>query len=707
MDSSVDSSRPRPLARLFAAVLSIPLRFKITIPYLIVAILLAGLATWLVSQSFAKALQERFRGQLVDSSVAAGDALFKTEMDQLTGVRAIARTSGVAEALAAYDWDGLDAVIRPLAVNSRLGLVHLLDGEGRPVYGIRATAGGFAENENADFAAWAPVKRVLAGERDDFGDKFVALVDAPWGLTLYTVGPVKDGNTLVGAVAVGTPLSEIADAMQSASSGNVTIFRPDGQIALTTFDGEGALAALNGDTLAAVAEAGTNRLEGRLLAVGTRQYNEALGALVLRGEPSGWITSVALPRSVVTDELSPTEIAGWFTLGVLAIIGLGVIVAQIVAVPVFELVQASSKVAEGDLNVEVKERAKDEIGLLARRFNWMVRELRQRELMRELFGHVVSEEVREALLAGKVGLGGELKVVTVLFTDIRDFTSLSESNNPQEIVGLLNSYFEVVTEAIRKAGGLVNKFGGDSTLAIFGAPISAPAPETARRALEAAFNIRTRLAEFNARRIEKNLQPIRIGIGINTGEVVTGNIGSRDRFEYTVIGDTVNTAARVQSLTIRFTDSNILITDETRRALGQDAPLLVMDHGDVALKGKSRLVRVYGVIGMRLTPARAASHWGQVPRRDVLEALYLYCRGFNPRTIAATRNIDPLTVHQWIDGAARHFDQAADELREEFDLGDAELNRLKTGTRRSADGGAGRVTGPLALSADQTGGKGG
>ncbi|HLB48838.1 MAG TPA: cache domain-containing protein, partial [Anaerolineales bacterium] len=194
---------------------------------MIVAILLAGLATWLVSQSFARALQERFRGQLVDSSVAASDALFKIELDQLTGVRAIARTSGVTEALTAHSWDGLDRIVRPLVVNSRLSLVHVLDSAGRPVYGIRATPEGFAENENADFASWAPVRHVLAGERDDLGDKYVGLVDAPWGLTLYTVGPVKDGNKLVGAVMVGTPLTDIADAMSSASTANITIFRPN------------------------------------------------------------------------------------------------------------------------------------------------------------------------------------------------------------------------------------------------------------------------------------------------------------------------------------------------------------------------------------------------------------------------------------------------------------------------------------------------
>jgi Adenylate and Guanylate cyclase catalytic domain len=165
---------------------------------------------------------------------------------------------------------------------------------------------------------------------------------------------------------------------------------------------------------------------------------------------------------------------------------------------------------------------------------------------------------------------------------------------------------------------------------------------------------------------------------------VTGNIGSRSRFEYTVIGDTVNTAARVQSLTNRFNDSNILITEDTRQALGKDAQLLVIDHGDVALKGKMKLVRVYGVMGMRFTDAEPVFHVGGIPRRDVLEALYLYCRGFSPRTIGQTKNIDPMMVHQWVDGAARLYLRSSEELRQEFGLTDMELKRLEANARRLA-----------------------
>ncbi|HLF01289.1 MAG TPA: adenylate/guanylate cyclase domain-containing protein [Anaerolineales bacterium] len=675
----------RLVRRLLDKLLTIPLRFKITIPYLVIALLLAGLAAWLVSQTFAKALQERFRGQLAENAIVANQALFQIELDQLAGARAIARTSGVAEALLAHNWDALDNIIRPLAVNSRLSLVHIIDHRGLPVYGIRAVPEGFAENENAEFVTWEPVQHVLRGERDDLGDKYVDVVDAPWGAALYTAGPVKQGDTVIGVVMVGTPLAEALDTVRGSEQTQITLFQPDGGVVFTTFGRDQLLASLDSGLIQSVTAGGATEMQTRLLTIGQQEYNEALGNLVLRGQLTGWMVGVALPRTAFTDQLSPTEIAGWFTLGVLAIIGLGVLVAQLVAVPVTDLVQASSRVAEGDLSVEVPERAKDELGLLAQRFNWMVHELRKRETMHEVFGQVVSAEVREALLSGKVGLGGELKVVSVLFTDIRDFTSLAEKYDPQEVVRLLNDYFEVISDAVSKSGGLINKFGGDSTMAIFGAPIALPPGESAHRALKAAFAIRTRLAEFNARQIERNQSPIRIGIGINTGEVVTGNIGSRNRFEYTVIGDTVNVAARVQSLTNRFTDSNILFTEDTLHALGKEAKLLVIDHGDVTLKGKSKPVRVYGVIGMRLTEAEPLFQVGGIPRRDVLESLYLYCRGFSVRTISLTKNIDPLVIHQWVEGAARMFDRASMELREEFGLIDAELHRLSFGVRRMAE----------------------
>ncbi|MEK7278164.1 MAG: adenylate/guanylate cyclase domain-containing protein [Chloroflexota bacterium] len=669
-------SKPNVLTRLVAPLLSIPLRFKITIPYLVVAILLAGLATWLVSQSFAKTLQDRFRGQLVDSYATASDALFQFESNQLAAERAVARTDGVSQAVISHDTEILETLVRPIAANSRLTSVQVLDVRGQLLYSFQSAP---ADNEPVpDYASWPAVQRVLSGASDTLGDKYVAVVETAGVAALYTVGPVREGEQLVGAVLVGALLPNVLEIATSSSLANISVFAPDGQLAATTFSGGFQTPNLGADVMAAVAAGGANRLQSRLYTLGSREYSEAVGPLILRGEPSGWLLGVSLPRSLVTenDELSPLELGSWFALGVLAVIGLGVLVAQLIAIPVFDLMRASAEVAQGHFDVKVTGMARDELGVLGRRFNQMAQDLQQREVMREIFGRVVSEEVREAMLDGQIGLGGEVKIVTVLFADIRNFTAFSEQYSPPEVVTLLNSYFAVVTGVIREAGGFVNKFGGDSLLAIFGAPVTVPPAESARKALRAALAISTRLAEFNAGRAQNGDAPIRIGIGINTGEVVTGNIGSEERYEYTVIGDTVNIASRVQGLTTQFRASNVLITDASLKALKELTDLVVVDHGNIALKGKRKRVRVYGVLGVFSMKDHLQSWMGRAPRRQVLEALFLHCRGFSAGSVASAVGVSRSTVSRWLRRAAENFDLAAGELRAEFGLSENELSRL-------------------------------
>ncbi|MFZ0050412.1 MAG: adenylate/guanylate cyclase domain-containing protein [Desulfobaccales bacterium] len=179
-------------------------------------------------------------------------------------------------------------------------------------------------------------------------------------------------------------------------------------------------------------------------------------------------------------------------------------------------------------------------------------EERERTRLRQIFGRYVSEEVVEKLLAsGKPpDLGGEVLTVTVLFSDIRNFTSMSESLNPHEVVEMLNTYFSRVCEPILAQGGTVDKFIGDAVMAVFGSP--APLGDHARQALRAALAMAEKAREFQTwmeRRFpNRGLSDFRIGIGVHTGEAVVGNIGSPQRFEFTAIGDTVNTASRLEGL---------------------------------------------------------------------------------------------------------------------------------------------------------------
>jgi class 3 adenylate cyclase len=674
----------RPLARSARAFLSLPLRFKITIPYLVVAILLAGLATWVITQSFVSRLQERFNVQLVDGFQTASTQVFQSESKALITERAIARTVGVAEALTNRETASLNMLVSPLAVNAHVPLVRVLDASGALVYGLSLTPQGKAGDESANFAAWTPVRRVLAGESDNLGDKFSGVLDGLAGPVLYVAGPLSLNNKLVGVVLVGYPLGPLLPQMVTDSSAQVILYGPNGQAALNTFPSGSLVPALTPGMLAGDNVTEPHQLQNRLWALGAIEYNEAVGPLLVRGQPSGWAIAVALPRTLITSgaSVSPIQLAIAFALAVLAVIALGVVVAKIIAIPLFELADASTRVAEGDLNAKVREQAQDEVGLLSRQFNHMVSQLRQREVMRDLFGRMVSEEVREALLRDQVQLGGELKVVSVLFTDIRQFTTFAESHSPQDVVSMLNSYFSIVNGAVHEAGGMINKFGGDSAMAIFGAPVDLEPSETAHRALRAALSIRIRVTESNARRVQSGLEPINIGIGINTGEVITGNVGTNDRFEYTAIGDTVNVAARMQSLSGIFMGSNIFITEGTYKAFDGRERLLLTDHGAVSLKGRTELVHVYNLIGMRLANTSTAAverrrkKRNEIPRRDAFETAYLYCRGFDLPTIATTKNLPLETVLSWIKDAASRFERSKRELCLEFNLNEKELQRL-------------------------------
>lgn len=688
-------SHHRMLAHLFGAFLSLPLRFKITIPYLVVAILLAGLATWVITQSFVNRLQERFNVQLVDGFETASKQVFQTESRALTTERAIARTVGVAEAVGLGNVDELNALVLPLATNAHAPLVQVLDSTGRLFYGLRLTSAGILRDEPIDFSGSTPIRRVLAGESDEFGDKFSGVVDGPGGPTLYVVGPLFLADRQVGAVLVGYPLETVLPQLVADSAIQVTLYRQGGQPVVSTFEKNLQLPTLGASIVAGFDTDHPYFLQNRLWGINGNEYNEAVGSLLVRGQPSGWTLGVALPRALITSStrVSPAQLAVAFMLAILAVITLGVVVARIIAVPVFELVNASTRVAKGDLDASVVVQAQDELGLLSRQFNYMVVQLRQREFMRDLFGRMVSEEVCEALLHdNQMQLGGELKIVTVLFTDIRQFTMFSENHSPQEVVGMLNSYFGIVNQAVREAGGMINKFGGDSTLAIFGAPVKLKPAETASRALRAALAIRVRIAEANAQRVKAGLEPLSIGIGINTGEVITGNVGAEDRFEYTVIGDTVNVAFRMQGLSSQFLESNIFITGKTYQALDAREQLLVTDHGEVMLKGRTELVQVYSLMGMASSDVSAKTRPGnsasssEILHRDALETAYLYCRGFDPATIAAAKNLPLKTVVSWLEEAAAQFEQYKQALRLEFKMSDAELRHLSDASRAGLPG---------------------
>jgi class 3 adenylate cyclase len=314
------------------------------------------------------------------------------------------------------------------------------------------------------------------------------------------------------------------------------------------------------------------------------------------GVPLRWKLLGALPlinviTGVIVSGLSTRDRASLSDLGLDVIVAvlvaftvsfeLTMLLTRSVVSPVRELVDATDRVKGGDMSARVAVTSGDEIGQLARSFNEMLTGLEERERLRTAFGSYVSPDVAERVMAEGELLEGEDVEVTVMFVDIRGFTSFAERSSARETVTYLNDFFGLVVPIVERHRGHANKFIGDGVMGVFGAPERLP--DHAARGLAAACEIAAAVEERYA-------GSMHVGIGLNSGPVSVGSVGGGGRLEFTVIGDTVNVAARVERLT-RETGDTILLTEATRCLLGDGVEL--EPRGEVALKGKSEPVPVY------------------------------------------------------------------------------------------------------------------
>lgn len=276
--------------------------------------------------------------------------------------------------------------------------------------------------------------------------------------------------------------------------------------------------------------------------------------------------------------------------------GVGFLVAWGITRPVQALVRATQAVAGGDLLTQVPAGGRDELGQLARAFNEMIQGLRQRELYKQQFERYVSRQVAEKILDDpeRDFWQGERRRATILFADIRGFTAMSEELPPEEVVSRLNEYLRLMIDIVFEYEGTLDKFIGDAIMAVFGAPVSMGNDE--ERAVRAALAMQAAVRELNQRWEREGQEAFRIGIGINTGEVVVGNIGSERRLEYAAIGDHVNLAARLEALTKEF-GLDILISESTFEAVSHLVECRRIDR--VTVRGRSQPVDVYELLDLR------------------------------------------------------------------------------------------------------------
>jgi adenylate cyclase len=267
---------------------------------------------------------------------------------------------------------------------------------------------------------------------------------------------------------------------------------------------------------------------------------------------------------------------------------LAMLLANSITRPVAAIEEGMAAVREGRYDAHVKVMTSDELGGLADGFNRMAAELADRERLREAFGTYLDRDVAEYILSQGITPRGVQVEVSLLFCDVRDFTRFAERSEATEVVDCLNELFEAVVPAIARHGGHVDKFVGDGLLAVFGAP--EPWSDHADRALAAAVEI-VEITEAG------EAGDLRVGVGVNSGVVVAGSIGGAGRLNFSVIGDAVNVAARVEEAT-RQTGDGVLLTGATRDRLTRDVPLVA--RGTAELRGRDEPIELF-------TPGRAAA----------------------------------------------------------------------------------------------------
>ncbi|MCV7399694.1 HAMP domain-containing protein [Mycobacterium fragae] len=312
--------------------------------------------------------------------------------------------------------------------------------------------------------------------------------------------------------------------------------------------------------------------------------NMAIFAIAFGFAAAAALTAAVFNRSTSEVPVLAVVIGLAYAVGVAVPITVGTSFSPLLR-PVRDLAQATERVAVGDYSQRVPVVQDDDLGALAASFNRMQAGLAERQRLQAAFGTYVDPALAARLLEqGDDVFSGERREVTVMFVDVRDFTPFAEANSPDDTVSRLNALFEIVVPAVVDAGGHVNKFLGDGALAVFGAPNDLA--EHADAAVTAAKLIHRLVAEqFGAE--------LRIGIGVNTGEVIAGTIGGGSKLEFTLIGDTVNVAARVEQLT-KITGDAILLTQQCVDALAC-RPTGLIDRGLHTLKGKSETVQVFGL----------------------------------------------------------------------------------------------------------------
>jgi adenylate cyclase len=515
--------------------------------------------------------------------MTASSRRFATELDEYEKNARLSLTlaehaGGFEQALAAHDPGAAARLVKPLAEVYEHRIILASDAAGRVLAKGNAARGPASLGEESS----PSFKDLLAGQPLT-GMIEVKFTDAP-GYAMVTAVPVRVADAQVGAVALLTPITAAyLEYLEPKLNADLSL-RVNEKVVAACADHPAPDLESHSDT-ATLKEVG-----GKLFALKTFRPEKL--------QRAGMEVEITASRDV-TELRDEARKDLYRELGGLALLLAGVLaIALRFASRMGHAVRSISDAAEtvkGGKYVNAPVIATgDEIERLATDFNSMVQGLKERDQLRDTFGRYVTRQVADHLMKGNQTLGGELVPVTVLFSDIRSFTSISETMEPRALLDFLNEYFTGMVESVMHHHGVVDKFIGDAIMAVFGAPV--PAPEDPLHAVKAALEMRARLKKINVNFKARGLPEIRTGIGLHSGQVVAGNMGHAERMEYTVIGDAVNLASRLESMTKELKCDVILSED---LFLQVEAFVNAEPLHKIKVKGRDQEVMVYRLIELK------------------------------------------------------------------------------------------------------------
>ncbi len=571
---------------------------KIVLPYLALIFVLAVLATYTTINLIADTLEEKFREDLAAGARSANESMVKLERSQLTSLRQMVYTVGVAEALAAGDSDALLARLGPVAANARAPYVDVLTATGAHLLSLRAPELGADASQRIDpaTASWSPVSNVLQRQADALGNSYADIVATPWGSLFVSAMPVTSDEELLGVIAIAVPIEELVTRLSQDTSGKgITLYRRDGSVLASTiaapWDVIERELPLTASKVAGALQPG--QLIVRRSTIAERPYVESVGPLLIRSRPSlalgvGSLVTIVQERSSQTR----TIMLALFSSVIVIVIAFALILARRIARPIWDLVDGIDRIQRNELDFQLPVRTVDETGTVTRAFNEMTHGLRERELARSAIEHYMSPKVYRLIQNGELKMGGQGREISVFKTDIRGFSTLSERMDAESLVAYLNRYFERMVAVVTKYDGEVDKYMGDSVLAKFGA--TEWYPDHARRAVLAMIEMIEACDQLNVELRAEGKPPIAMGIGGNTGYAVVGNVGSPERMEYTIVSDAVNTAQRIEELCkeLRW---DLLISEQMYEQ-ARDV-IEVGEPWDIQLRGQTKRTLVFPVLG--------------------------------------------------------------------------------------------------------------